>query len=104
MKRTVNHKFNARPIKDDGHRFPSRREWRYFKELELRQKAGEICFILRQVPIHLPGGVKYLVDFQVFNSDGTVRFIDVKGVETAMFKMKKKMVEELYPITIEVVK
>lgn len=104
MKRVVKHKFNAKPMTDDGHHFPSKREWAYFKELQIRQKAGEICFFLRQVPLHLPGGVKYVTDFVTFNSDGTVSFIDVKGCETESFRIKKKMVEALYPITIEVVK
>lgn len=68
------------------------------------QKLGEVIFFLRQVPFDLPGGTKYFADFQVFYADGTVSFVDVKGVSTQMFIMKKKQVESLYPITIEVVK
>jgi hypothetical protein len=44
------------------------------------------------------------VDFLVFDADGHVRFVDVKGMETPMFVLKKKQVEALYPFTIEVVK
>lgn len=58
---------------------------------------------LRQVPFHLPGGVKYVVVFQEFHADGTVHFVDVKGMETAQFKTKKRMVEATYPVDIEVV-
>jgi len=58
----------------------------------------------RQVPFHLPGGAKYVVDFVEFRADGTVHFIDVKGKETESFRAKKRMVESLYaPIEIEVV-
>lgn len=98
------HKFKAKPVRDDGHHFPSKLEWKVSQTLELRKKAGEIIFFLRQVPFHLPGGVKYVVDFQVFETNGSVRFLDAKGMETAEFKMKKKMVEDLYPVEIEVVK
>ena len=45
----------------------------------------------------------YRVDFQEFHSDGTVRFIDVKGYKTKEFIMKKKMVEAEYPVEIEIV-
>ncbi len=65
-------------------------------------RAGDVLMFLRQVPFHLPGGVRYVVDFQEFHADGTIHFIDVKGMQTAEFKMKKKMVENLYPVEIEV--
>lgn len=57
-----------------------------------------------QVPFHLPGNVIYRVDFMEFHNDGTVHFVDVKGMETNTFILKKKQVEELYaPIKIETV-
>lgn len=98
------HKFRAKPVKDDGHHFPSKLEHAYFCRLELLKRAGEVVFFLRQIPFHLPGGAKYVCDFIVFYTDGSVKFIDAKGVETSEFKMKKKMVEALYPVTIETVK
>jgi hypothetical protein len=99
----ISHKFKAKAVNDDGHRFPSTLEWKYFKYLELLQKSGEVLFFLRQVPFHLPGGVKYVVDFQVFNSDCTVDFVDVKGMATETFKIKVKIVEDLYPVKIKIV-
>jgi len=80
--------------------FDSVKEMNYYKDLQLLQKAGEIVFFLRQVPFDLPGGVTYRVDFVEFYPDGSVRFIDVKGIETDMFIMKKKQVEALYPVKI----
>jgi hypothetical protein len=97
------HKFRAIPTEIDNIKFASRKEGRYYKELKLRQATGEVLFFLRQVPFHLTAGVKYVCDFQVFLSDGTVEFVDVKGMETPMFNLKKKQVEELYPITIKIV-
>jgi hypothetical protein len=99
----VRHKYRAIPTETDGIRFASKKEARYYSELKLRVAAGEVVFFLRQTPIHLPGNTKYVVDFQEFHADGTVHFVDVKGMTTEMFKLKKKQVESLYPIKIEVV-
>ena len=81
--------------------FASKKEARYYDELKLRQKAGEVLFFLRQAPFHLPGNTKYVVDFVEFLSDGAVRFVDVKGHRTKEFIRAKKQVEALYPIEIE---
>ncbi len=45
----------------------------------------------------------YRLDFMEFMADGTVLFVDVKGRDTAMSKLKRKQVEELYPIVITLV-
>lgn len=98
------HKFKSKPVYDDGQHFPSTLEWSYYKHLKMLICAGEVIFFLRQVPFHLPGGVKYVVDYQIFNTDGSVRFVDVKGMETSEFKLKVKIVQNLYPVEIEIVK
>lgn len=97
-------KYSAKSTVVDGMRFDSKREAAYYSELKIRKQAGEVLFFLRQVPFHLTAGVKYVCDFQIFNSDGTVQFIDVKGMETSGFKLKKRMVEESYGVEIEIVK
>lgn len=94
------HKFNAKPTEAYGIRFDSKHEAAVYHELMLAQKAGEVVMVLRQVPFHLPGGVTYRCDFQIFWKDGTVEFRDAKGYETPEFKAKKKMVEALYPVEI----
>ena len=97
----IKHKFRAKPVNIDGWHFPSTKEGRYYQDLKLKQQAGIVLFFFRQVPVHLPGGVKYLIDFLEFHSDGTVHVVDVKGHRTKQYKDKKKMVEALYPIEIE---
>ncbi len=101
MRRNLFHKFGAVQTICDGIKFPSKKEARYYEDLKIRQKAGEVLFFLRQVPIHLPGGVKLVVDFQVFTAAGSVEFIDTKGFQTQTYRAKKKMAEALYPIKIE---
>jgi len=98
----LRHKYHAVSTKKDGKSFDSKMEGRYYDLLKLRQKAGEVIFFLRQIPFEIPGG-KYLADFQVFLADGTVEFIDVKGIDTPMSKLKRKAVEEIYPVTIKLV-
>ena len=97
----IRHKFNSQITEIDSIKFHSKKEARYYQTLKMLQKAGDVIFFLRQVPFHLPGGVKYIVDFVEFRKDGTVAFIDVKGFRTAQYKAKKKMVEATYPIKIE---
>jgi hypothetical protein len=100
----LKHKFKAKPVTYDGTRFASKLEFDYYLHLELLKKAGQLIMFLRQVPFFLPGGTKYICDFVLFTEDGNVRFVDVKGVETDSFKIKKREVEAIYPITIEIVK
>ncbi len=100
-------KFGAKPTRGtDGFRYDSKRERNYGESLLLRQRAGEIRLLLRQVPFYLPGNVKLVLDFLWIDGEGTVHFEDVKSPPTeklATFRAKKRMVEHLYDIEIEVV-
>ena len=100
----VRHKFKAQSVNDDGHHFASKLEHAYYCHLKLLQRANAVLFFLRQVPFSLPGGSKYVCDFQVFCMDGSVEFIEVKGLDTPTGKLKLKQVEELYPVKIKVVR
>ncbi len=103
MYKNIKHKLHAKPTTVDNINFSSKLEARYYQQLLLRQKAGEVIFFLRQVPFHLPGGVKYVLDFQEFHADGNVIFTDTKGMATPLYIAKKKIVEAIYPIQINVV-
>ena len=50
--------------------------------------------------MNIDTNVKYVCDFVIFHNDSSVEFIDVKGKLTETYKMKKKMVEDIYPIKI----
>lgn len=86
----------------DGIKFASKKEARYYDQLKLRQAAGEVEYWLRQVPVHLPGGTRYVIDFLVFFVDRArlPEFVDVKGRETALFRVKKREVEHHYPFKV----
>lgn len=96
----IKHKFKAKPQEYDGIKFPSKAEAKRYIELKVLQAKGEITFFLRQVPFHLPGGVKYVCDFVIFWANGSVTFEDVKGMKTPLYIAKKKIVESIYPIEI----
>jgi hypothetical protein len=94
------HKYKAKAQILDGMHFSSKKEANYYSTLMLAKKAGEVLFFLRQVPFHLPGGVRYVVDFVEFWTNGEVRFTDVKGYRLASYIAKRKIVEATYPVTI----
>lgn len=49
--------------------------------------------------------IKYIADFKVLYQDGRVEVEDVKGVETAEFRLKRKMFEAAFPdLTIKIVR
>jgi hypothetical protein len=99
----------------DGIVFHSRAEASHYRELLELQRQGHVIRILRQVPLHLPGGVVYRLDFLVFwaptfefpdeEDDGyepaLLTFEDVKGHRSAMYTLKKRQVEALYGIRID---
>jgi len=93
-------KYKAKPFYHDGIRFPSKKEGERYLVLKALQLTGEVKFFQRQTPWHLPGGVKYLLDFQVKWTNGNDTYEDTKGFKTPMYITKKKMVEAIYGIKI----
>jgi hypothetical protein len=67
------------------------------------KSKNELDFFLMQVPFHLPGKSVHRVDFSVFFNEMVV-FIEAKGKDLAMGKLKRKQVEDIYGIQIDVVK
>ena len=100
MKYRLKSKYKSVRSKTDGINFDSKLEAKYYQHLMLLKKAGDILFFLRQVPFDLPGNVKYRCDFVIFWKNGIIEFVDVKGYQTDTYKLKKKMVQDLYPVEI----
>lgn len=93
----------------DRLKFPSKKHRAYYLQLRAEQAAGLIKFFLREVPFDLPGQyengrvVRHYVDFAIISKDDRVKWVEVKGRDLAMGKMKRAQVEEIYGIRIEVV-
>ncbi len=96
----IRHKFHAKPTELDGIKFSSKKEAKRYMELKLLKDSSDVLFFLRQVPFHLPGNVRYVCDFMVFWSNGDITVEDVKGMKTDMYVVKKKILEDTYPIQI----
>ena len=90
--------------------FDSAKEWRRNQELETLQRAGEISELNRQVPFVLMPSytisdettkqgfrtireIRYIADFTYRLKDGTRIIEDVKGMQTDVFKLKRKLLE-----------
>jgi len=93
-------KYHAIMEECQGIKFQSKKEARYFRELQARVSMGEVRYFLRQVPFDLLG-VKYRVDFMEVLKDGRIRYVDVKGFRTQTYINKRKQVMNSYPVVIE---
>jgi hypothetical protein len=96
-------KYGAKRCAYENINFPSRLEMLCYIAIKSQQDRGIVSLILRQVPFDLPGGAKHNVDFMAVTSKGNI-FIEAKGRDLALGKLKRQQVEELYKITIYVVK
>lgn len=70
--------------------------------LKARQRQGEIKDLVLQprFPLMVDGVLvcTYISDFQFFDLDeGRLRLIDVKGVRTDLYRLKKKLMKAKYP-------
>lgn len=96
-------KYNAIKTEVDGFIFDSKAEARRYSELKLLEKVGEIKDLQLQAlfPVFVNGKLicHYLADF-TYHDKGVYVVEDVKGVKTPVYRLKKKLVEALYNITI----
>lgn len=106
------HKYGAKPTTVDGIRFASKAEAKRYGELRLLEKAGAIRGLVCQPRYDIytlkfqAAPVKvafYKADFRylvpVLNGWKSI-VEDVKGVRTEAYRLKKKLVEAQYGITI----
>ncbi|MGO4890309.1 DUF1064 domain-containing protein [Anaerobacillus sp. MEB173] len=106
-------KYKNRKVELDGYKFDSIMESQYYKQLVWLKKARQIKGFILQPRFVLQeafekDGVKfkkieYVADFEIHNLDGTTEIIDVKGVETKEFLLKKKLFHAKYPHKLTVV-
>ena len=89
--------------------FDSKAEAREYAALLIREKDGEIKNLILQpeFPVTINGKriCKYRADFGFMDlTTGKQMVVDVKGMKTPVYRLKKKMVEAMYGITITEVK
>lgn len=73
-------------------------EAKYYYGLKMRLMGHEILGFCRQPRFPLGAGVEYVADFIIFHKDGLPpEVVEVKGMETDVWKVKKKFFKEKYP-------
>lgn len=104
-------KYRAKPTIVQGIRFASHAEARRYQALRLLEQAGTIRQLKLQprYPLVFKGKHDlvhvgaYVADFWYLQVNGAVErpvIEDVKGVRTPVYKLKKKLVEGIYGVTI----
>lgn len=91
----------------DGIKFDSKAEATYYAGLKQRVKAGEVTDVELQKPYPIViNGKKittYKADFAFFDAyEGRQRVIDVKGFDTPVSKLKRKLVAASYGVQVEI--
>lgn len=101
-------KYNNVIIECDGIKFHSKLEADYYLYLKEQKKQGLIKDFELQPRIQLiptfknnkgetVRSINYILDFKILNNDDSVDYVDTKGFETDVSKIKKKLINYLYP-------
>lgn len=114
-------KYRAKATIVDGIRFASKGEADRWCLLKLRERAGEIKGLERQVTYRLYGVrvncehddsatevAKFIADFRYWEKDGPSNLREVvedfKGVETPVFKIKRRLMKACHGIEVSIVR
>jgi len=109
-------KYNAKKVEIDGIVFDSRAEGRFYEHLLDLMHDGVVESFEMQKPYTLLDkfphpktgktirAIKYVPDFEVIYTDGRVEVVDVKGMQTDVFKLKCKLFMFRYRIPLVLVK
>ena len=107
-------KYNSRKTVIDDITFDSKKEAKRYVELKKKQEEGEITDLRLQVPFELVPSftieidgkkrkrrnIRYIADFTYYENGQKV-VEDVKGRKTEIYKLKKKLFEYKYKVTIK---
>lgn len=85
----------------NGRLYHSRAEARYAAQLDIKKRAGLIVDWRPQVrfPLSVHGEkvATLVVDFEITYRSGHVEYVEIKGWETDISKLKRKLFQVLYP-------
>lgn len=108
-----NSKYHNKKVIYKGIKFDSKKEMQRYKDLELLESTDYICNLELQKKFLLQDGytnakgkkirpIYYIADFYYFDllKDKWV-VEDTKGVRTEVYKLKKKLFEYIYNLTID---
>ena len=98
-------KYRAKPVVTEEGRFASQREFQHWCVSKLREKAGEISHLERQVRFKLAINGHHICDYVAdeifFDKAKQARVVlDVKGVRTPTYRLKVKLMKALHNIDV----
>lgn len=95
----------------DGIKFQSKAEAKYYGNLKLLKRAGQIKYFKRQVPFRIVVNghfiCTYKADFVVYHNSGHRDVVDVKSEATEnlyFFQIKKKLLLACYGLELKIAK
>lgn len=97
-------KYRAQPVVTEEGRFASKKEYADWCALKLREKAGLISHLERQVKFPLSVNAQLVTTFiadAVFFENGKRVVVDSKGVQTPVYRLKKKLMRALLNIEVQ---
>jgi hypothetical protein len=100
-------KYGSKKTEIDGIKFDSKAEAKYYEQLKWLLEHKQIKGFRLQPKYTLLESFKkngktfrkieYIADFEVKHLDNSIEVVDVKGFETPVFSIKRKLFEKLYP-------
>jgi len=107
---TTRNKYGAKKIVIDGYTFDSKAEGKRYSALKLMLDAGKIATLALHpaFPIYIKGificDVELDFMYRISKDDDVKIYEDVKGKDTGISRLKRKMVEAEYGIKVELIK
>ncbi len=102
----MKNKYGAKKAIVDGITFDSIAESKYYEQLKWLKQAKQIKDFELQPKFTLQEAFKkngktfrkidYKADFKIYNLDGTIEIVDIKGKITKEFAIKRKLFERKY--------
>jgi hypothetical protein len=105
-------KYHNKPTSVGAETYRSKREAKRHQELLLLERAGQAAGVVREVPFVLAPGVhiageprarpalRYFADFVYSTADGRMVVEDAKGVQTAVYRLKKHLMKSVHNIDV----
>lgn len=97
------HKYGAKRTEYNGESYPSKLEADYARHLDMLQVGGVVKWWERGKPLALIpregryAPVTYTPDFWVWEHTGEQYWVETKGVETPVFRLKMRLFRHVFP-------
>lgn len=113
MARKTKKKYGNKEVFINGIKFDSEMEGKYYLHLLQLKAAGEVTEIELQPKYTLLDGFKkngktfravtYTADFKVTYANGVEEVVDIKGMFTQQFELRRKLFEHRYPYELKLI-